>query len=101
VIDDIDEIKHLKECKSSIQLIVNWCMDDNGLNILYKTNGAERYPDFKLYKMIARSVHKHIPKDQLQRPEFKKFNILKKNLPSNIKAEFMVNIDNIPCMHHN
>ena len=30
-------------------------------NILYKKNGDERYPDFKLYKMIARTVHNHTP----------------------------------------
>jgi len=34
------------------KLIIEWCTDDNGLNILYKKNGDERYPDFKLYKMI-------------------------------------------------
>ena len=34
-------------------------------NILYKKNGEERYPDFKLYKMIARTVHNHTPEAQL------------------------------------
>jgi DNA repair exonuclease SbcCD ATPase subunit len=36
---------------------------------LYKNNGEERYPDFKLYKMIARCVHKHTPHAQLERTE--------------------------------
>ena len=26
----------------------------------------ERYPNFKLYKMIARTVHKHTPEKQLE-----------------------------------
>ena len=37
--------------------------DDNGKNILYKKNGEERYPNFKLYKMIARIVHNHTPEN--------------------------------------
>ena len=28
------------------QTIYRWCLDDNDLSILYKKNGAERYPDF-------------------------------------------------------
>jgi len=55
------------------RLIFEWCLDDNGTNMLYKNNGDERYPDFKLYKMIARHAHKHTPFLQLERPEFKQF----------------------------
>jgi hypothetical protein len=50
-----------------------WCLDDKGVSVLYKKNGEERYPDFKLYKMIARNVHKHTPKAQLEFPFFKQF----------------------------
>ena len=39
-------------------IITEWCTDDKGRNILYKKCGEERYPDFKLYKMISRTVHK-------------------------------------------
>ena len=56
------------------QLIFDWCTDDDGKNILYKgKNGRERYPGFKLYKMIARKVHRHTPENQLQRPCFQTF----------------------------
>lgn len=55
------------------KIIDEWCRDDNGLNVLYKRNGEERYPNFKLYKMIARTVHNHTPHNQLTRPEFSKF----------------------------
>ena len=55
------------------KIIDEWCKDDKGINVLYKSNGEERYPNFKLYKMIARTVHNHIPHNQLQRPEFSKF----------------------------
>jgi hypothetical protein len=93
IIDDIDNIKNLNECEPIVKLIVEWCIDDNGINVLYKNNGLERYPDFKLYKMIARCVHKHTPVAQLDRPEFSKFSIQKKNLP---KGELIVNIDELP-----
>ena len=71
-------------------IIVEWCLDDNGLNVLYKNNGADRYPDFKLYKMIARCVHNHTPQAQLQRKEFHSFTFPKKNIPENEK---IINID--------
>ena len=58
-------------------LVSEWCVDDKGANVLYKTNGQERYPDFKLYKMIARTVHHHTPQNQLFRPEFQKYVVFK------------------------
>lgn len=52
------------------QTVFRWCQDDNGRNILYKSNGDERYPNFKSYKMIARIVHAHTPEAQLEFPFF-------------------------------
>ena len=74
-IDDITQMKPVNEYNNIVQLILEWCKDDNGVHMLYKTNGAERYPDFKLYKMIARRVHQHTPMAQLDRPEFSAFEI--------------------------
>ena len=93
LIDDIDEVKNLNECSPLIRLIVEWCMDDNGINVLYKNNGTERYPDFKLYKMIARCVHNHTPTNQLERNEFNKFLIPNKNIS---KTEQIIDIDILP-----
>ena len=76
------------------KIIFEWCLDDKGQNMMYKANGNERYPDFKLYKMIARNVHNHIPSKQLEREEFKQFLVNPKHL-SKIK-EIDINIDNIP-----
>jgi len=73
IIDDISETKNLAKCDPVQRLIVEWCLDDKGVNMLYKNNGDDRYPDFKLYKMIARHVHNHTPHAQLERPEFKSF----------------------------
>ena len=93
VVDDIDDIKNLNECEPIVKLIVDWCVDDNGINVLYKNNGVERYPDFKLYKMIARCVHNHTPVAQLERPEFSKFAVQKTSLAKN---EQIINIDDLP-----
>ena len=90
IVDDLSDIKNLKKCKPIVKLIVEWCLDDNNVNVLYKTNGEERYPDFKLYKMIARGVHNHTPQVQLKRKEFDAFSISKKNIP---KDEIIINID--------
>jgi hypothetical protein len=45
-------------------IVADWCNDDAGKSVLYKSNGQERYPDFKLYKMIARTVHHLVPEKQ-------------------------------------
>ena len=91
IVDDFDTIK--TETSPLVKLIIEWCIDDNGINILYKNNGVERYPDFKLYKMIVRCVHNHTPQSQLDRKEFSKYLILNKNIPKN---EFIINIDELP-----
>ena len=64
--DDMNELQHT---------IDRWCKDDNNKNVLYKSNGEDRYPEFKLYKMIARTVHNHRPEKQLDFPYFNKYAI--------------------------
>jgi hypothetical protein len=92
LIEDIEEIKDLNKCQDPVKkLIVEWCLDDKGINMLYKNNGTDRYPDFKLYKMIARCVHNHTPQAQLERPEFMAYTKFKGEIPSDV-----INIDNIP-----
>jgi hypothetical protein len=94
LVDDMEDIIDLDDCSPIVRLIVDWCKDDNGLNVLYKKNGDERYEDFKLYKMIARSVHKHTPQNQLKRPEFNKYSIEGKKIPKTEKLNIM-NIDSL------
>lgn len=81
--------------------IVRWCLDDNRKNVLYKKNGDERYPNFKLYKMIARNVHKHTPQSQLKYPVFKQYEIPEETFesdmtPANPVVFTVVNLDEIP-----
>ena len=75
------------------KLVNEWVHDDNGKNILYKSNGDERYPDFKLYKMISRKCSKHTPEAQLERDIFKQFLSSRKKIG---KKAPIVNIDKIP-----
>ena len=89
-IDDFEITKNINNCSSLVKLIFEWCMDDNGINVLYKNNGIERYPDFKLYKMISRHVHNHTPQSQLDRKEFSKFLIQHKNVNTD---DYIINID--------
>jgi hypothetical protein len=95
LIDDLDEIADLSKIKHPIKkIIAEWCLDDKGLNILYKKNGCERYPDFKLYKMIARCVHNHTPQSQLLRKEFQTFIVDKTQMTNH--SDEIINIDAMP-----
>ena len=93
-VDDIDNIKNECALDPIVNLVVSWCKDDKGRNILYKNNGEERYPDFKLYKMIARTVHNHTPEHQLENPIFQVFESSKRKIGKKAK---IINIDSIPC----
>jgi hypothetical protein len=92
VIEDISDTNNTNNLSPVQKLINEWCLDDKGLNMLYKNNGIDRYPDFKLYKMISRCVHNHNPSDQLERPEFKAYSKFK----GPVNDSDVINIDNIP-----
>lgn len=92
----IDDLEDLKKVKSPIKrIILEWIKDDKGRNVLYKNNGEERYPDFKLYKMIARTVHNHVPARVLENSHFEKYLIAKKRINN---PQQIINIDTIPVM---
>jgi hypothetical protein len=68
----LDKKSVLRESMDRFQRLIDlWCQDDEGRSVLYKSNGDERYKGFSLYKMIARTVHRHIPIEQL--PYFEEF----------------------------
>jgi serine/threonine protein kinase len=93
-IDDVDDVE--TECKKSrlAALVVDWITDDSGRNILYKQSGIDRYPDFKLYKMIARTVHNKIPSQQLlKHAVFTQYEIPQKSVK---KSMTVLDIDAIP-----
>lgn len=90
-IDDVDEINDIKD--PIIDMVCDWCKDDKGRNILWKSNGDERYPGFKLYKMISRTVSKHTPISQLERPILERYKCARKNIK---KGTNIMNIDALP-----
>ena len=93
-IDNINDVEKICKKEPLAKLIVEWVTDDQNRNILYKTNGEERYPDFKLYKMIARNVHNHTPHAQLSKPIFAAYEFPKKKVKTTHR---IINIDKMPC----
>jgi hypothetical protein len=77
--------------------IKRWCTDDSGKNIVTNPNGEERWQGFKLYKMIARRVHKHTPDAQLAFPMFSKFAVKPESvkLASKSVKRWFLDIDEI------
>ena len=78
--------------------VMRWCTDDRGKNILYKSSsGEERYPNFKLYKMIARHVHNCTPYEELTQDLVKQYIVTRKKKKNKTQIIHTINIDNIPC----
>ena len=80
------------------ETIYRWCLDDNGKNIMYRRDGEERYPGFKLYKMIAKNVHAHTPQAQLKYPFFEQFLMLPEEAAALDEAEVRTQGLNIDLM---
>ena len=90
-----DEVVDREDLNPVENVILDWCLDYKGRNVLIKNNGEERYEGFKLYKMIARTVHAHVPEAQLSRDIFKKY-ITKNTKTKKGKKKTVVDIDSIP-----
>ena len=91
----VEDLEDETKIKSPIKrIMLKWILDDNSKNILYKNNGEERYPDFKLYKMIARTVHNHVPSKVIENNYFEKYFIAKKRINNGT----IINIDNMPIL---
>jgi hypothetical protein len=93
ILDIEDENEKGFEPDDLQRTVIRWITDDNGKNVLYMKNGDERYENFKLYKMIARTVHAHTPEAQLADPFFNQFKIDEKI--EDIMN--MIDIDAMPC----
>lgn len=92
--EDIEDVE--EEDDPIAKTIARWCTDDKGRNVLYKKDGEERYPDFKLYKMIARTVHEHTPENEFDKEKdniFNKFLSSRKKIGKKAKV---FNVDDIP-----
>ncbi len=94
-IEDLFQADGIIKKNKIASLINSWLLDDKGRNILYKTTGDERYPEFKLYKMIARTIHNAVPSKQLDNSVFKDYIISKKKIN---KSKSVMNIDTYPIL---
>ena len=64
-----------------------WLTDSEGRNILRNVDDSERFPDFELYKHIARYANNCIPREQAQIAYFDSlYKIEEKMVPDNIKV---------------
>ena len=88
-IEELDDQEDVYLKNEMAKMICGWCIDSKGRNILYKKNGDERYPEFKLYKMISRTVSNYVPKDVLKSNEFKKYAVNE----NKINKDELMNID--------
>jgi len=95
LVDDLRDVKRLCKTSPIKKVMLDWCNDDQGRNVLYKSNGDERYPDFKLYKMIARTVHNHTPLKVLQTACFQQFRVAAKKIKT-VPIHAIMNIDAYP-----
>jgi len=93
---DADQPSQNTEFDATIR---RWCSNDQGRNMLYKSNGQERYPGFHLYKMIARTVHAHTPAAQLDHPWFQAFRLPKNTSQSPAPNEPYMDLRRIPTYH--
>ena len=92
-VEELADVPKLVKKNKIVELLYTWLLDDKERNILYKNNGEERYPEFKLYKMIARTIHNAIPKAQIQKDIFKSYITSRKKINKNHK---IINFDKIP-----
>lgn len=80
--------------------VLRWCTDNRGKNILYKaSSGDERYPNFKLYKMIARHVHNITPEEELSHSLIQQYEWdVKKQKKKKVKCtnKMVLKLDEIP-----
>jgi hypothetical protein len=75
--------------------VERWCTDDSGKNIVQRKNGDDRSPGFKMYKMIARLCHDHVPIDQLDDDYFAQFVVGKKRWALIQQGKNVMNLDNV------
>jgi hypothetical protein len=89
-----EDFENQQDANELIELVSKWCSDDNKKNLLYTNKGEERFPDFKLYRMIAKNVHHCVPHEELKNPLFQQFKM--NNVDSSFYIEdFIMNIDEI------
>jgi hypothetical protein len=63
----------------------SWLIDEEGKNVLWESDSSERYPGFDLYQVIAKKVKNAVPREQLDKEPFSKFEF-KEILPPSVQV---------------
>ena len=85
-----------KEKKNPIVKLINeWCLNDEGENILYHSDGRERHFGFNIHKIITKTVHNHTPENQLNNPLFKQYKIKNNIITSSNHIYHVMNLDRL------
>lgn len=84
--------------KYSIEnLILRWTTGNDNRNILYKSNGDERYPGFKLYKMITiKANDRCCPFTTIRSPYFQDFIVTNRKQLSKIHKNNLFVVEALP-----
>jgi hypothetical protein len=78
--------KAVYETKSEVyNLLYTWVVDKFGKYILRTPSGAERFPGFELYKVIARRIKSAVPAKQFDKPMFNIFEVDPDDIHANQK----------------
>lgn len=81
-------------------LILKWITDKDNHNILYKSSGEERYPGFKLYKMISiKANNRCCPVQNIKSPYFNSFIYDKTQLSNEIIKNKLFVVSTIPVFY--
>ncbi len=67
-------------------LLWNWLLTDKGENVLWDADDEDRYPDFRLYEVIASSCSNAIPREQFSKAPFTGFKCSASGLPEGSKV---------------
>jgi hypothetical protein len=62
-------------------LLWNWLLTDKGENVLWDADDEDRYPDFRLYEVIASSCSNAVPREQFSKAPFTAFKCSASALP--------------------
>jgi hypothetical protein len=84
----VEEGRTAYETESELYNILwKWLTDDEGKNILRNPDDSERFPDFDLYKYIARHASKCVPREQAQLKYFETlFRVEKHHVPKEVSV---------------
>ena len=66
-------------------LLWRWLTDDEGMSIMRNPDDSERFPDFDLYKHIARHAKSAVPREEALSELFAGYSVKRETIPDGTK----------------